>query len=200
LLAGHARSFTGIDLTEYAVKSTTERMRCFGLSANILRMDAEQLQFPDNSFDFIWSWGVIHHSSNTRRILQEMHRVLRPGGKAITMVYHRSFWYYYILGGLFNGILRGRLFKTGSLHQVTQEMMDGALARFYTIPEWTGMVTEFFALKKILIYGSKAEIVPLPGSKFKTALMACIPNPVSRLFTNHLQMGYFLVSILEKSK
>jgi ubiquinone/menaquinone biosynthesis C-methylase UbiE len=199
LLAAHAGSFTGIDLTDYAVTSTTERLRCFNLPGKILRMDAEELQFPDKSFDFIWSWGVIHHSSNTRQVLSEIHRVLRPGGKAITMVYHRSFWYYYILGGLFHGIIRGRLFKTRSLHQVTQEMIDGALARYYTIPEWTALVKQFFDLERVLVYGSKAEIVPLPGGAIKSALMACIPNPASRLFTNRLRMGYFLVSALKRS-
>ncbi|MEK6405929.1 MAG: class I SAM-dependent methyltransferase [Acidobacteriota bacterium] len=198
LLAQHAGSFTGIDLTEYAVKSTTERMRCFGLNARVLRMDAENMEFADSSFDFIWTWGVIHHSSNTRRVLQEMHRVLRPGGTAITMLYHRSFWYYYILGGLINGVLRGQLLRTRSLHKITQQMIDGALARYYTIPEWKDMTSEFFDIEKILIYGSKAEIVPLPGGAIKTAVMACIPNPLSRLLTNRLKMGYFLVSILKK--
>ena len=67
LLVEHARSFNGIDLTEYAVKSTSERMRVFGLSANVVQMDAEQMKFADKSFDFIWSWGVIHHFANTRR-------------------------------------------------------------------------------------------------------------------------------------
>ncbi|MBK7629848.1 MAG: class I SAM-dependent methyltransferase [Ignavibacteriales bacterium] len=58
----------------------------------MLKMDAEALQFEDNSFDFVWSWGVIHHSSNTRKILEEIQRVLKPGGEAIIMVYHRSIW------------------------------------------------------------------------------------------------------------
>ena len=59
LLAGHARSFTGIDLTEYAVKSTAERMRVFGLAGTVLRMDAEQMQFPDSSFDFVLTSSVV---------------------------------------------------------------------------------------------------------------------------------------------
>ena len=105
LLAQSAQSFTGIDITDYAVNSTSERMRYFGFNAKIYRMDAEQMKFDDNTFDFVWTWGVVHHSSDTRRVLQEMHRVLKPGGHAITMVYHRSFWNYYIIGGLFRGIL-----------------------------------------------------------------------------------------------
>ncbi|MFH1645241.1 MAG: class I SAM-dependent methyltransferase, partial [Candidatus Omnitrophota bacterium] len=58
LLAEHSRSFTGIDLTEYAVKSVSKRMECFGLNGNIAQMDAEAMKFDDASFDFVWSWGV----------------------------------------------------------------------------------------------------------------------------------------------
>ena len=47
LLAKHSHSFTGIDITDYAVKSTTERLKCFDLDATILRMDAEKMDFAD---------------------------------------------------------------------------------------------------------------------------------------------------------
>ncbi len=54
LLARYCKSYTGIDITNYAVKSTSERMNCFGLkNATIIRMDAERMQFPDNTFDYI---------------------------------------------------------------------------------------------------------------------------------------------------
>ena len=198
LLAQHAQSFTGIDITDYAVKSTSERMKCFGLKADIFRMDAEHMQFDDNSFDFIWTWGVIHHSSNTRRVLQEMHRVLKPGGHAISMVYHRSFWYYYVLGGLFRGILQGDIFKTRSLHKTVQRWTDGAIARYYSIPEWKTLVSEFFCVEDILIFGSKSVIVPLPGGKVKNVVMRCIPNNLSRFLTNYCKMGDLLVSKLKK--
>ena len=98
-----------------------------------LKMDAEALQFEDNSFDFIWSWGVIHHSANTRKILEEIHRVLKPGGESIIMVYHRSIWSYYIASGFIQGILLGKLFKYGSLKNLVQNLTDGFTARHYSI-------------------------------------------------------------------
>jgi SAM-dependent methyltransferase len=55
LLAEHARSFTGIDITDYAVQSTAKRLECFGLKGTLRRMDAEAMVFPDTSFDFVWS-------------------------------------------------------------------------------------------------------------------------------------------------
>lgn len=200
LLAHYAQSFTGIDITDYAVKSTSERMKCFGLKATILRMDAEHMQFDDNSFDFIWTWGVIHHSSNTRSVLQEMYRVLKPEGRAISMVYHRSFWYYYLLGGLFRGILQGDLFNTRSLHKTVQRWTDGAIARYYSISEWKTLVSEFFCVEKVLIFGSKSVVIPLPGGKIKNVIMKYIPNNLSRFLTNYCKMGDLLVSILKKTQ
>lgn len=96
LLAQHAKSYTGIDITSYTVKSKSERKKRFGLARKrIIQMDAENMKLDDNSFDFIWSWGVIDHSANTKRILSEMARVLRPGGRATIMVYYRRWWNYY---------------------------------------------------------------------------------------------------------
>ncbi len=198
LIAHCARSYTGIDLTEYAVKSTQERMRCFGLDATIKRMDAEAMEFPDSSFDYIWSWGVIHHSADTRKILEEMRRVLRPGGRAVVMVYHRNFWSYQIFAGLFAGIFQGHLFRTGSLHKTRQKIIDGAIARYYTINEWKDLIGDLFAVKEVNVFGSKTELIPLPAGKVKNAVMSGIPNSLSRLLTSRMRMGMFLVTNLER--
>ena len=201
LLTPRCRSFTGIDLTTYAVESTSRRMRQFALDGpqvKVLQMDAEKLEFEDNSFDLVWSWGVIHHSSDTRQVLKEIHRVLRPGGLVTTMVYHRNFWNYYIYAGFFGGIVKGHLFRTGSLHHVRQTEIDGALARFYTVGEWKDLVSEFFKVEDLRIMGSKSELVPLPGGRVKGAILSAIPDSVGRFFTNSCRMGTFLVSTMRK--
>jgi ubiquinone/menaquinone biosynthesis C-methylase UbiE len=198
LLARHARSFTGIDLTDYAVTSTRERFRHFDLAGRIERMDAERMEFADESFDLIWTWGVIHHSSNTKRILQEMRRVLRLGGKATTMVYYRNLWNYYVAGGFFHGLLKGDLFRTRSLNQTVQRYTDGAIARYYSIPEWKELVSEFFRVERVLVFGSKPEILPIPGGRLKSQLLKLIPNSASRFLTNRLRLGQFLVSDLRR--
>lgn len=199
LLAQHAKSYTGIDITSYAVKSTSQRLECFQLDATIVRMDAERMHFSDNTFDFIWTWGVIHHSANTARILQEMRRVLRPGGTAVCMVYHRNVWNYYVMCGLFRGIIQGDLFRTRSLHKTAQRFTDGALARYYTPREWKSLASKFFVVKRMQVYGSKAELIPLPGGTVKCWVLRAIPNAVGRFFTNKLRLGAFLVSTLERA-
>jgi len=201
LLASHCKSFTGIDLTEYAIESTKKRMAIFGIAnATIMQMNAEQLDFPDNSFDYVWSWGVIHHSANTQKILEEIDRVLKPGGKAVTMVYYRSFWYYYVFAGFFHGVLKGYLFKEKSFHKVAQRAMDGAIARFYKIHEWKKMC-ELAHLKvnSAEVAGTKAEIILIPPGKFKNKILKYFPGSISRILTKNMKMGYLLISHLSKA-
>jgi ubiquinone/menaquinone biosynthesis C-methylase UbiE len=200
LLAGHSGEFIGIDLTDYAVKATDERLKGLALgNAKVLQMDAESLQFPDASFDFIWTWGVIHHSANTDQVLREMARVLKPGGRAVVMVYHRSFWLYYVMLGLVHGIILGDLLRTRSLALTAQRHTDGALARYYRASEWRALAGMSFLVRDIRVYGAKPELIPLPGGRIKRAVMALIPDSVSRFFLNTLGWGSFLVSVLEKS-
>jgi len=200
LLAQHARSFTGIDLTDYAVKSTARRMELEGLAARILRMDAESMQFADASFDFIWTWGVIHHSADTARVLREMHRVLRPGGQATVMVYHRNWYNYTVLGSAFllGNLLRGQPAGALSLHRTVQQRTDGALARFYTLAEWRALVAPLFEVRSIQVFGNKAAFVPLPAGRLKKAVIALIPNRAGRFLSTRCRLGDLLVSTLRK--
>lgn len=198
LLSQHAGSYVGIDLTSYAVTSTTRRLRSLNLDGSVRQMDAEQMDFPDRSFDFIWSWGVIHHSANTRQIIEEMHRVLRPGGEARVMIYHRSFWNYRVFSGLLGAVVHGRLFRRNSFHEGSQIMTDGAIARFYTSREWLSLVSDLFISKDIKILGSKTGLVPLPAGYFKDLVMWAIPNRLSRFLNTQMKVGTFLFSILRK--
>jgi len=199
LLSQCCKSYTGIDLTDYAVKSTTARFQAFGLKGVIRQMDAEDMSFEDASFDFIWTWGVIHHSSNTDKILKQMNRVLRPGGVSTIMVYYRSFFYFYIFTAIFRGIFQGGFLKTRSLHELVQLYTDGAIARFYTKRQWKELVeANGFEIVDTRIMGQKSEIIPLPSSKFKNFVMRLIPNSWSRFITNTLEQGSFLVTTIRK--
>jgi ubiquinone/menaquinone biosynthesis C-methylase UbiE len=198
LIAPHCRSYTGIDLTTYSVQSTRRRFELFGIKGSVHQMDAEKLDFADASFDFIWTWGVIHHSSNTEQILREMRRVLRPGGRSVVMVYHRSFFYYYIFNGFFRGVIGGGLLKVGSLHKLVQFHTDGAIARIYTTREWRSLVEKYFVLEDLRIMGQKSELFPLPAGSIKDALMDAMPNVICRFVLNTLRQGSFLISTVKR--
>ena len=79
----------GIDLTERAIENTKTRLKLFGLESSLRVGDAEKLEFDDNSFEIVGSWGVIHHSPNTQKAINEIYRVLKPGGVGKIMIYHK---------------------------------------------------------------------------------------------------------------
>jgi len=83
------RSLSGIDLTPRGIAHTQARLELAGLSSRLEAADAEHLPFPDESFDVVYSWGVLHHSPHTATAIGEVYRVLRPGGTARIMVYNR---------------------------------------------------------------------------------------------------------------
>jgi 2-polyprenyl-3-methyl-5-hydroxy-6-metoxy-1,4-benzoquinol methylase len=62
LLAAAGARLSAVDLTPTAVELTKRRLELTGLEADVREADAESLPFADASFDFVWSWGVIHHS------------------------------------------------------------------------------------------------------------------------------------------
>lgn len=79
----------GVDLTDVALETTKARLAAYGFESKLQRVDAEELPFPDETFDVVYSWGVIHHSENPERIIAEIRRVLNPGGEFIGMMYGR---------------------------------------------------------------------------------------------------------------
>ncbi|HEX6715860.1 MAG TPA: class I SAM-dependent methyltransferase [Pyrinomonadaceae bacterium] len=89
-------NYTGIDLTDAAVELARRRFELFDLPGTFRVSDAEHLDFPDNSFDLVYSHGVLHHTPDTAAAVREIHRVLRPGGKAVVMLYHRDSYNYRI--------------------------------------------------------------------------------------------------------
>ena len=86
--------YTGVDLTEAAVELARRRFELFDLPGTFKTADAENLPFPDESFDLVYSHGVLHHTPETGKAIQEIHRVLRPGGRAVVMLYHRGSYNY----------------------------------------------------------------------------------------------------------
>lgn len=87
---------TAVDLNPVAVEQTQRRFKTLGHSGTVRQEDARKLSFSSASFDFVYSWGVLHHSPDLGASIQELLRVLRPGGEFGVMLYHRhSLWYLY---------------------------------------------------------------------------------------------------------
>jgi SAM-dependent methyltransferase len=89
-------NYTGIDLTQAAIDLAKRRFKLDQLPGTFRIADAERLDFPDNTFDLVYSHGVLHHTPDTAAAVREIHRVLRPGGRAVVMLYHRNSYNYRI--------------------------------------------------------------------------------------------------------
>ena len=85
----------GVDLTDRGIELVGRRLELEGLASELRTADAEQLPFADASFDYVYSWGVLHHTPDTPRAVAEAIRVLRPGGRLCVMVYSRHAWVSY---------------------------------------------------------------------------------------------------------
>ncbi len=83
--------YNGIDITSESIKRIKLRCELFNLPYESLKLNnAEEIDFPDNYFDIVFSHGVIHHSPRIQKIVSEIYRVLKPGGEFVIMLYHRN--------------------------------------------------------------------------------------------------------------
>jgi 2-polyprenyl-3-methyl-5-hydroxy-6-metoxy-1,4-benzoquinol methylase len=183
LLAGAGCEVTAIDLTARAVSLTRRRLALRGLTAEVRLMDAEHLEFADEGFDFVWSWGVIHHSSSPEAIAREVHRVLKPGGQFRVMVYSKRSLSNYL--SLVRGFVSGKFFRGMSRMEVLSFYADGYIARCYTPRELQEFLrASGFSEVKTRILGATYDLVPLPGGglpgRVKQALVSRFPKSLAK--------------------
>jgi SAM-dependent methyltransferase len=104
--------YTGVDFSPTALELARRRP---GLeSVKLVAGSVTELPFDDASFDLVYANGVIHHLPETRRAIAEFHRVLRPGGTAIVMVYHRQSFNFFVSIMLVRRLLAALLLLPGA--------------------------------------------------------------------------------------
>jgi 2-polyprenyl-3-methyl-5-hydroxy-6-metoxy-1,4-benzoquinol methylase len=177
LMARAGAHVTAVDISDTSVAATRARAALKGFACDVRQADAGDLQLPDASFDFVWSWGVIHHSAYTGRIVKEMHRVLAPGGQARAMVYN--------LGGMpaYVQLLKYMLqfWRGASLDRMLWQSTDGFSARFYTRDMVADLFNTFFANTQVEVLGQDADAVPLPRPLRKLILPMFSPAALERM-------------------
>lgn len=190
LLAEAGARLSAVDLTPTAVELTRARLQQHGLTADVREADAERLPFPDASFDFVWSWGVIHHSESTENVVREIARVLRPGGRLALMVYHRSSTTYWIQYQLIRGVFGLRLLRE-SPEQVANRYSDGVIARHYTRTGLTALLQPWFDDVETDVMGQMSEAVPLPA-RLRRPVERLVPLSLRRAIVR--RWGWFIVA------
>jgi ubiquinone/menaquinone biosynthesis C-methylase UbiE len=115
---------TGIDLTPRSVEITRHRFKLYGTDGAFMISDGERLPFRSESFDVVYSNGVLHHTPDTAGAIREVHRVLRPGGTAKIMLYHRHSLNYWIEIILRRGLLGGEFLRGRSAEQIMSRVIE----------------------------------------------------------------------------
>ena len=167
---------TGVDLAQTAIDLARKNFELNGVSADELRVgNGEALPYADASFDVVYGHGVIQYTSDAPLLIREMHRVLKPGGTGIFMVYNRVSW----------------LNAMSKVTKVALEHEDAPVLKKYSIAEFkellkpfkeTRIVPERFPVKSRLHKGWK-------GVAFNTMFVGtfnALPRSLVRSFGWHL--------------
>jgi 2-polyprenyl-3-methyl-5-hydroxy-6-metoxy-1,4-benzoquinol methylase len=162
LFAEAGARVTAVDLTDWAVTTTSTRLETFGLKADVRRADGEDLPFPDESFDLVFSWGVIHHSSDMEKVLRELIRVCRPAGKLVLMVYNRRSLFFVVYRALARFLPLAR--RLGFHFEGARAGdTEGLVVRHLTRSELRRLLEAHgLEVECVEPYGQDAELLPLP--------------------------------------
>jgi len=86
-----AKKVTGIDISEGSLETARSLMRKFKLeNAEYSRQDMLSLPFPEESFDIVWAWGTVHHTTDPIGAIKKLARLIKPGGSFLLAVYTRT--------------------------------------------------------------------------------------------------------------
>jgi ubiquinone/menaquinone biosynthesis C-methylase UbiE len=130
----------GVDLTDAAIETTRRHLAIHGLASDLRRVDAQRLPYEDASMDLVYSWGVIHHAEDPAAIVAEIHRVLKPGGEFVGMLYGRRSLVVLKLW-IRHALLAGRPLRTFS--DVLWHHMESVGTKAYTLGELEAMFGAF---------------------------------------------------------
>jgi len=192
----------GIDLTKAAVERTREHLELEGARSERFLLsipDAEALPFGSDSFDLVYSYGVLHHTPDTILALAEISRVLRSGGSLRIMLYHCRSWTVLMMW-ILHGLLRGKPFV--SPRRAVFEHLESPGTKCFSTVEVREMLRRNgfrdIAIELRLGPGDLLTIRPSERyrSPFHRLLWRIYPRPLLRLLGN----GFGLIMLIEAKK
>jgi ubiquinone/menaquinone biosynthesis C-methylase UbiE len=166
---------TGVDLSQTAIDLARKNVDLHGLRATLLTGNGEALTLPDASFDIVYAHGVLQYTADAAQLVRECHRVVKPGGRGIFMVYNRHGW----------------LNLMSKVMKVDLEHGDAPVLTLFTIDEFRRLLAPFreveivperFPVVSKLHKGWKAKLY---NGVFVGAFNA-LPRPLVRRWGWHL--------------
>jgi SAM-dependent methyltransferase len=142
---------TGVDLSPSAIELARTNFGQQGLTGDLRVADGEHLPFPEASFDLVFAHGVVQYTADPRRLVDEVRRVVKPGGEAVFQVYNRVSW----LNGL------SKLMKVDLEHEGAPVLLKFSAGEFRRLLEGfreVRIVPERFPVKSRLHGGWKGAV------------------------------------------
>lgn len=115
---------TGVDFTPRSIEISRQHFSVYGESGDFAIADCERLPFQNDAFDVVYSNGVLHHTPDTAGAVREIHRVLRPGGQTIVMLYHRNSLAYWSQVVVRYGILHAEFWRGRSAADIMSSYVE----------------------------------------------------------------------------
>ena len=153
---------TGVDISPASLAKARRRCERAGFHPDLRLADAEHLPFPANTFDIVYSYGVMHHSPETQQCLSEAYRLLKPGGTARIMLYHHPsltgamLWLRY-------GVLGGK-----SLRRAVYDHLESPGTKSYTKAEVRTMMAGFEDIRIKQVFSPGDLLLNLPSYRFQS--------------------------------
>lgn len=180
---------TGVDLSEASLERSRRRCELAGLVPDLQHADAEDLPFPSNWFDVVYSYGVMHHSPNTANCVREAWRVLKPGGEARIMLYHHL-----SLTGLMLW-LRFGIWRGQSIRQCVYEQLESPGTKTFTRNESLELMRDFEHVSIEQAFSPGDLLLHQPSSRFSGRTYRLLWNIFPRTLVRRVgkRWGLFLL-------
>lgn len=146
---------TGIDLAEQSIDLARKNFEQHGLAGDLRLGNGEALEFAADTFDVVYAHGVIQYTAHAQQMIDELFRVVKPGGEVIMMVYNRHSWLNFLSETLGVGL----------------EHQDAPVLKKYTIKEFQALLSRFSTVKIV------PERFPVK-SRLQTGLKAVFFNSI----------------------
>lgn len=185
---------TGVDFSSASIQRARHRCRLAGYEPDLREADAEQLPFPDASFDVVYSYGVMHHSPNTAKCVKEAWRVLRPGGQARIMIYHHPS----LTGAML--WLRYGLFRGKSLRQCVFDHLESPGTKTYTRAEALALFDGFKDVNMRLVFSPGDLLLHQPSARFQSGVYRLVWKLFPRTLVRKLGPRWPLFLLITATK